>query len=63
VSKRKSPFEQLFNGALLVFGSIVLIYLALQILASIWYWIVLVVVAVAGIWIAIRVISARRQRW
>jgi hypothetical protein len=65
MSEEKAPtiLQRLYRGALLVFGSVLLIWLAFQVLAQIWGWLLLV--AIIGGLIALAVFWVRRHhnRW
>ena len=55
--------QHFFHACLLIFGGILVLWLAVQLLAQFWIWLA----ALAGIalvgWIAFRIIQARRNRW
>jgi fatty acid desaturase len=59
----KSVARRFFNFCLLLLGGIVLLYLALELLAHFWGWLVLLGVVVTAIWALMRIVSARRDRW
>ncbi len=46
-----------------VLAGIVLLYLAVQLLAQFWGWLLLIVGIVAAIWITVRIVQSRRNRW
>lgn len=46
-----------------VLAGIVLLYLAAQLLAEFWGWLLLLAVLVAVIWITTRIVKMRRDRW
>jgi hypothetical protein len=48
MSKRNGPIDQLWNGALLILGATIAIWLSLQVLAEIWGWLLLIA-AIIGV--------------
>jgi hypothetical protein len=46
-----------------VLAGIVLLYLAVQLLAQFWGWLALMAGLVAVVWIAVRIVQSRRNRW
>ena len=63
MSKNRSPLDRLWHGALLIFGIVVMLWLALQILSEIYGWLLLIgmLVAVGGVLLHWR--RYRRDRW
>jgi uncharacterized membrane protein len=61
--KKETMSQKFFSACLLILAGIVAVWLALELLAQIWMWIVLVGLIVLGCWIAYRVIRARQDRW
>jgi hypothetical protein len=58
-----SPLQRLFNGALLVCASVVLLWISAQVLAQVWG--VLLTLALLAILILVvrAIVIARRSRW
>lgn len=46
-----------------LFSGVVLLYLTMWLLSQFWGWLLLVAVAVAAIWLLVRLLRARRDRW
>lgn len=46
-----------------VLAGIVLLYLAVQLLAQFWGWLLLIAGIVAAVWITVRIAQSRRSRW
>lgn len=46
-----------------VLAGIVLLYLAVQLLAQFWGWLLLIAGIVAAVWITVQVVRSRRNRW
>ncbi|NEM90909.1 hypothetical protein [Galbitalea soli] len=46
-----------------ILAGIVLLYLAVQMLAQFWGWFLLIAGIVAAIWITVRIVQSRRNRW
>lgn len=46
-----------------VLAGIVLLYLAMQLLSQFWGWLVLLGGLIAGIYVCVRILRARRNRW
>jgi hypothetical protein len=67
VSSNNGPMERLFTGALLFAGATLAIYISLQVLASIWGWILLVAlilgVIAGGVALAVYLVRRRSSRW
>jgi len=62
-SNPKSIAQRFFELSLLILGGVMALWLALQALAQIWGW-VLLLVGVAGVsWAAIAFARSRRNRW
>ena len=63
MSKHSDPVTKIWHGSLLLLGSAVAVVLTLQLLASIWGWLLLIglLVAVGGVLIRWR--GSRRDRW
>ena len=59
----KTWAKQFFRFCLLILVGVVLLWLALQLLAQFWGWILLAAAIVAAAWITITVIRFRRNRW
>ena len=59
----KNPVEWLFHAALMVLGAVIALTFALQLLASIWMWLVGIGLLIGGAVVAIRVAASRRRNW
>ena len=59
----KSIFQRLFNICLLLLGGTIALSLALQLLSQIWGWLLLIAGLAGAIWIAVRIVRARRNQW
>ena len=59
----KTMSQRFFTFCLLVLGGVLLLWVALELLAQFWGWLLLGLIAVAVIWILVRVLRARRDRW
>lgn len=57
------PLTRLFHGVLLICVVVVLLWWALQILAEIWGWLLLIALSVAAASVFIRWRRSRRDRW
>jgi len=55
--------QRFFTACLLVLAGVVAIWIALELLAQMWGWIVLVVALGLTTWAIYHVIRARRDRW
>ena len=55
--------RRFFTFCLLVLGGIVLLQIALALLSQFWGWLLLIAVALASIWLLVRLLRARRDRW
>lgn len=63
-SKEKPTMSQrFFTACLLILAGIVALWIALELLAKFWVWIVLLGLIVLAGWIVFRVLQARRDRW
>lgn len=58
-----SMASRFFTASLLILGGILVLTFALQLLAQIWIWLLLIALIVAAIWIAIRIWLHRRDPW
>lgn len=61
--EKKSLASRFLHACLAVTVGIVLLSIALQFLARIWVWLLVIALVVAGIWTAVRLVRARRDRW
>lgn len=59
----KTWAQRFFHFCLLTLVGVVLLWLALQLLAQFWGWIVLIAAIVAVAWITIAVMRFRCNRW
>ena len=55
--------RRFFTFCLLVLGGIVLLQITLALLSQFWGWLLLITVALASIWLLVRLLRARRDRW
>ena len=55
--------RRFFSFCLLVFGGIVLLQIALALLSQFWGWLLLIAVAIASIWLLVRLLRAHGDRW
>lgn len=55
--------KRFFAFCLAVLAGIVLLYLALQLLSQFWGWLLLIASVIAAVWIAVRIVQLRRDRW
>ncbi|MGE3795592.1 MAG: hypothetical protein AB7I38_16940 [Dehalococcoidia bacterium] len=55
--------QSFFRACLLILAGIVAIWIALELLARFWFWIVLIAVLLLAGYVAYRVIKARQDRW
>ena len=60
---RSSPLVRVWYCALLVLGILVALQLALQVLAQIWGWLLLIGLLVLAVGILMRILRVRRNRW
>jgi putative effector of murein hydrolase LrgA (UPF0299 family) len=63
MSKHRDPVTRIWHGSLLLLGSALAIALTLELLASIWGWLLLIGLLVAGAGVLIRWVGSRRDRW
>ena len=63
MSKQAGPITRIWHGSLLLLGSAIAISLTLQLLASIWLWLVLIAVIAAVVGALIVWLRARRSNW
>ena len=56
-------FTRVFHATLLILGSVVAIYLALQLLSEIWGWLLLLAAVGAVGWALLRLRRYRADRW
>jgi hypothetical protein len=63
MSKRPNPVTRIWHGSLLLLGSVLAITLTLELLASIWGWLLLIGLLVAGAGVLVRWRGSRRDRW
>lgn len=59
----KSWAHRFFAFGFLSLGGVVLLYLAIQLLAQFWGWLLLILGFIAAVWVAVAVIRGRRSRW
>ena len=59
----KTWAQRFFAFGLLSLGGVVLLYLAIQLLAQFWGWLLLIFGFMAAIWVTVAVIRGRRNRW
>lgn len=59
----KNPIQGLFAASLMLLGCVIALSLALELLATIWPWLVGIAVVVLGGWAAIRWANIRRRQW
>ncbi len=52
-----------FNFCLLILGGIVLLWIALELLSQLWGWLLLGTIAAGAIWLLVRLLKARHDRW
>lgn len=55
--------QRFFNVCLLLCGGVLALWVALQLLAQFWGWLLLIAVVVSVIWILVVVARSRRNRW
>jgi len=55
--------RRFFTFCLLVLGGIVLLQIGLALLSQFWGWLLLIAGAVTSIWLLVRLLRARRERW
>lgn len=58
-----NPAERLFGACALLLGAVIALQLALVMLAQIWVWLVLLAAIGGGIYLGIRTLMNRRERW
>ena len=63
MSKHIDPVARLWNASLLILGSVLALSLAVQVLAAIWGWLVLIGVIVAAVFAASWEFRRRRNDW
>ncbi|MCU1580040.1 MAG: hypothetical protein JWP19_2244 [Rhodoglobus sp.] len=59
----KSIAQRFFDLCLLLLGGVLALWLALQFLAQFWGWLLLIAGIAGGIWLAVVIVRARRNRW
>lgn len=62
-SSPKNLAQRFFDLSLLLLGGVIALWVALQFLAHVWGWLVLIAVLVAAIWALVAILRARRNRW
>ncbi len=62
-SSPKKLAQRFFDLCLLVLGGVIALWVALQFLAQVWGWLVLITVLVAALWALVAILRARRNRW
>ena len=55
--------RRFFTFCLLALGGIVLLQIALALLSQFWGWLLLIAVAIASIWLLVRLLRAHGDRW
>ena len=61
--KKPEPMmTRLFHACLLILGTVIVLWLALELLAQFWGWLLLVAAVVALIWAAVWFVGWRRDR-
>jgi hypothetical protein len=63
VDNPKTLAQRFFMFCLLILGGILALSLALEVLARIWGWLLLIGLLVGCVWVAIAILQARRNRW
>lgn len=62
--EKKDPMsKRFFTACLLILVGVIALWMALQLLAQFWGWIVLIGAIVLAGWIVYKVLQARRDRW
>jgi fatty acid desaturase len=62
--KEQQPMtKRFFTSCMLILAGIFALTIALEFLAQIWGWLVLIAIIVAGAWITVKVLMRRRDRW
>jgi uncharacterized membrane protein len=55
--------QSFFKACLLVLFGIIALAIAFELLARFWGWLALISAMVVGIWIAVKIYRAKRDRW
>lgn len=55
--------QRFFLSCVLLLGGIIALTLALDFLAKMWGWVLLISLIVAAVWVTVVVVRARRDRW
>ena len=65
MSNNQGPMERLWNGALLFAGAVLLVWLGIELLKTIWLQVVIVasIIGVVAGGIALAIFLFRRSRW
>lgn len=63
MSKQRSMFERSFNAAVLILGTVILLSLALEMLAGIWGWLLLIAALIGVTIMLARWLRNRGDRW
>jgi hypothetical protein len=58
-----SLFDRLWQGVALLFGIVIVLWLALQLLAQYWGWLLLIVIVVGLIVASVAWLRSRPNRW
>lgn len=60
---KRGPVERFFHACLLVAGGALALHLAIQLLAAVWVWIVVVGLIALTAFIGVDIWRQRRNRW
>lgn len=60
---KTSMFQRFFSACLLVLGGSIALSIAVDYLSGIWLQLVIIAVVLISIWIIIRIIRSRQDRW
>ncbi|MBT9605912.1 hypothetical protein [Microbacterium sp.] len=61
--EKETMTQRFFTACLLILGGVIVLVIALEFVSQIWGWLVLAAVITLAIWVAVRAIGARRDRW
>ena len=61
--KHFNPLDRLWHASLLILGTSVVLWIAVQLLATIWGWLLIFILLAAALAVAVVLLRARRNRW
>ncbi|GAA0993407.1 hypothetical protein [Subtercola frigoramans] len=58
-----SMSQTFFRACMALLGGVIALWIALELIARFWVWLLIIAVLIGAIWAVVRIIKARNERW